>query len=254
MRKNFVKEKMRAGEPSFGVGFLWPSPETVEFCGHLGFEWLWLDLEHGGFDLQTLSQVVRAAEVSGLVPIGRLPQTDDPELVLRYMERGLMGIITSHTRSKEDIEFAVSAVKYPPVGMRSAGSLRSADWGLTQPFAEYCDASNRETMVMALVEDQEGIDNLDEILSVDGLDAVVIGFGDLSLTMGYPGQKSHPEVLAVGRAAQEKVLASDKALQVTVQDGEEARQWVKDGALLLRCSVQKILAKACTTWLQEARG
>ena len=121
MRKNFVKEKMQAGQPSFGIGIPWPSPELVEFCGYLGFEWLWIDVEHGAFDLQALSNIARAAEVSGMVPIARIPKTDDPEQILGYMETGMMGILTPHTKSREDAEFVVRAVKYPPIGMRSSG-------------------------------------------------------------------------------------------------------------------------------------
>src|SRR5690606_35645116 len=106
-------------------------------------------------------------------------------------------------------------------------------------------------LIMALVEDREGIDNLDEILSVDGLDAVVIGFGDLSLTMGYP--MNHPEVLKVGIPAQEKVLASGKALQVTVQDGQQAAEWIERGALMVRFTAHTLLANAARSWLDSAK-
>jgi 2-keto-3-deoxy-L-rhamnonate aldolase RhmA len=254
MRKNLVKQKIQAGQPSFGIGLPWPSPELAEFCGHLGFEWLWLDIEHGQYDLQTLSNIVRAAEVSGMVPIARMPKASDPEQILKYLETGILGIIGSHIRSKEDVEFLVRAVKYPPIGIRSASMMRPARWGVDLTQAEYYEAANRETMIMALVEEKEGIDNLAEILSVDELDAVVIGPGDLSLTLGYAGQYDHPEVAGLVKRAQGQVLASRKALQVTVHDGKSARQWVKDGALLIRCGVQHILAPACKSWLQAARG
>jgi 4-hydroxy-2-oxoheptanedioate aldolase len=253
MRTNRVKENLRAGKPSFGVGTLWSSPEVVEFCGYHGFDWLWIDLEHGAIDLHDLAHMVRAADASGMVAIGRLPQTRDPEVVLRYMETGLGGIITSHTHCKEDIEFAVRAIKYPPVGIRSAGVMRPANWGVGWPSAEYYAWANENTIVMALVEDQEGIENLDEILSVDGLDAVVIGYGDLSLTTGHPGNRYHPEVADLGKLGTQKVLASGVALQVTVQDGEGARKAVEDGALMIRCSIPSVLGAAVETWLDKAR-
>ena len=254
MRTNRVKENLQAGQPSFGVGTLWPSPEVVEFCGYHGFDWLWLDLEHGAFDLHNLAHVVRAADATGMVSIGRLPHTRDPEVVLRYMETGLGGIIVSHVHGKEDIEFAVQASKYPPVGIRSAGVMRPANWGVGWPSAEYYAWSNENTVVMALVEDREGIENLDEILSVPGLDAVVIGYGDLSLTTGHPGDRYHPEVAELGRIGTQKVLNSKVALQVTVQDGDGARKAVEEGALMVRCSIPSVLGAAMQSWLDRAKG
>lgn len=254
MRRNPIRERIRKGVPSFGIGTLWPSPELVEFCGFHGFDWLWMDLEHGAFDRQALSHTVRAAEVSGMVPIGRLPQTRDLELVLGFLETGVMGVITSHTHSREDVEFAVQAVKYPPLGKRSAGAMRPADWGVPQKGSEYYEVANQETLIMCLVEDMEGIDNLDDILRVKELDAVVIGPGDLSLTLGHPGQKDHPLVASTMKRAQEKVLASGKALQVTAQDPQAARRAVEEGALLVRCTVPSMLSPALKAWLQAVHG
>ena len=251
MRTNRIKQRIAAKTPSYGIGLLWPSPEIVDLVGALGFEWLWLDIEHGPFDLATLSHTVRAAEAGGMDTIIRLPRSRDPEAILPYLETGAMGVIMAHTQSAEDVEFAVSAIKYPPVGERSAGTMRGAGWGAESGFYEH---SNRETMVMALVEDEIGIANLDSILAVDGLDAVVIGYGDLSLTMGHPGNKGHPHVQEVGLAAQEKVLASDKALQVTAQDGDEAAQWIARGALMVRCTAVTILTAGLRPWLAKARA
>lgn len=253
MRKNMVKERLKRGEPSFGVGMLWPSPELVEMCGHLGFQWLWLDVEHGPFDLQLLSNVVRAAELSGMETIARVASTNNPADILKVLETGVTGIIYPHVTGKKDLEFVIDAVKYPPDGIRSAGYFRPTGWG---PLAgsDYYNRSNQETMVIALIEEIEGIQNIDEILAVEELDAVVIGFGDLALTQGHPGNKNHPDVYNPGTAAQKKVLSSNKALQVTVQDGKEAGEWVKKGALMLRCSLQQVLAQTLDQWLSLAQS
>lgn len=255
MRKNLVKEKIRAGQPTFGIGgspLL--SPDLVEFFGYLGFDWLFIDLEHYPVDLETLANVTRASEVAGIVPFARVPKTQDHELILRYLETGMMGIITSFSSTRQDIEFAVSAVKYPPLGCRSAGLMRGARWGVGQPSAEYYEAANRESMVIALVEEKEGVDNLDEILSVEGLDAACIAPADLSLTLGLPDQYDHPEVAKLLDQGRRKILASRKALMITVQDGDAAREWVKAGALMVRVKAQGLLASACETWLKKARG
>lgn len=252
MRQIATKRRLAAGEPSYGVGMLWPAPELVELCGHLGFDWLWLDLEHGAFDLQALTQVVRAAEATGMDTIGRVSHTRDRDQILRYLETGLSGIIFPHVTSAEDVRFAVDAVKYPPIGSRSAGLFRPGGWGPGARPGRYYDDANSQTIVMALIEEEEGVENLDEILSVEGLDAAVIGFGDLSLTMGHPGAKDHPDVQRVGGGGQERILASDVALQVTVQDGGEAKEWIDRGALMVRCSLQQVLAPALREWLVSA--
>lgn len=255
MRKNLVKAKIRAGQPSFGIGgspFL--SPDLVEFFGYVGFEWLFIDLEHYPVDLETLANITRASELAGIVPFARIPKTHDQELILRYLETGMMGIITSFSNCREDIEFAVRAVKYPPLGTRSAGLMRAARWGLGQPAPEYYEATNRETMVIALVEEKAGIENLDEILSVEGLDVACIAPADLSLTLGYPDQLDHPEVAELLKHGREKILASDKALMITVQDGDAARRWVEAGALMVRVKAQGLLASAAEAWLKKVRG
>jgi 4-hydroxy-2-oxoheptanedioate aldolase len=254
MRKNKVKSNLRAGIPSFGVGILWPSPELVEFCGFLGFDWLWIDLEHGQFDLQVLTNTIRAAELSAMIPVGRIQSTRDPSVVLKYLEAGLMGIIMPHVQKKEDIEFLVNSVKYPPEGIRSSGRMRVANWGITQSYEEHIETTNNGALIMALVEDKKGLANIDEILETDGLDAVVIGYGDLSMKMGYPGQKYHPEVLKLGHSAANKVLAHPKvALQVTAQKGDEAREWIKKGALMVRCGAPWIFEAAAKDWLVKAK-
>jgi len=226
----------------------------VEFFGYLGFDWFFLDLEHYPIDLETLADVVRASEVAGIVPIAKVPSQADPELILRYLETGLLGVMVAFTRCREDVERVVRAVKYPPFGTRSAGAHRPARWGIGLSAADYYEASNRETMVLALIEDKVGVDNLGEILTVEGLDGIDIGPGDLALTLGHPGEYDHPEVAELRDRAHEQVLASDKALVITVSDGTAAHHWAQKGALLVRCRAQILLASACQNWLQAARG
>jgi 4-hydroxy-2-oxoheptanedioate aldolase len=223
MRKNLVKDKIRNGKPAVGIGLLWDSPDLVEFCGYLGFNWIWLDGEHGRFNSYNLWDTIRASEVGGIIPIIRAP-TNDPKLFLNYFEAGMMGVIVPHVNTREDMATAVKAVKYPPLGERSSGAMRPARYALSDHRKDYFQRANEETMVIALIEEPEGIDNLDEILKVDGLDAVVIGYGDLSMNLGYPGEKEHPEVQKLGRRAREKIVNSDKWLQETVQDPVEARK------------------------------
>lgn len=251
MRSNGIRQRLNAGVPSFGAGLIWPSPEMAELCGGLGFDWLWLDLEHGPFDMASLSHTVRAAESTGMDTIARLPKTTDPGVILRVLETGVTGLIVPHVRGRADIDAVVSAAKYPPLGKRSAGTMRGPRWS---PVPDYFERVNADVMILALVEEVEGIENIDEILGVAELDGVVIGFGDLSVTMGHSGRRDHPDVLRIGTAAQEKVLAAGKILQVTTQDGADAAEWVRRGAQMVRCTPSKMLGSVCKSWIDKAKA
>lgn len=251
---NPIKDKIQSRQPSFGVGMLWPSPELVELFGALGFEWLWLDLEHGSFDLQALSNVVRAADATGMVTVGRLPKTRDAATLLRFAETGLRGVITPHVHTREDVEWVIDALRYAPRGSRSAGMMRASGWGFGSTSAAFYEEVNDQLLILALVEDVAGLEHIDEILKIDELDGVVIGFGDLSLELGRPGQKAHPELLALGDAAWRKVVESGKVLQVTAQTVDDVQRGLDAGALMLRCSAHAVIGGAAKGWLDGARA
>ena len=252
MRKNKVKEKISRGEPALGIGLLWGCPD-LEFCGYLGFDWIWLDGEHGRFSPYSLWDIARASEVGDIIPIIRAPQNDS-KLLLEYLEAGIMGVIIPQVRTKEDVVKAVNAAKYPPLGKRGSGAIRPAKYGLFSDQKDYFKKANEETMVIALVEDPVGIENLAEILLVEGLDAVVIGYSDLSMSMGHPGEPEHPDVRKVGKKAREMIVTSDKWLQETIQDPNNARKAVETGANLVRCSLTSLLRTGAQEYLEKARG
>lgn len=253
--KNPVKEKIRAGVPAVGMLVHWPSPEIVEISAHLGFDWVWIDLEHGTFDPYMMSHVNRAAEAAGIVSIARIPKTSQRSQILAYMETGFKGVLAAHTESRDDVQFIVDAVKYPPVGKRSAGAMRGAKWGLAASSADYYETSNQETLVMALVEEPVGIENIEEIVSVPELDAVMIGPGDLSLNLGLPGQINHPDTVRLREKAEAAVLKAGKALMViTYADLELGKQAVTERkALLPVCSSQGLLVGAARTYLETVK-
>jgi 2-keto-3-deoxy-L-rhamnonate aldolase RhmA len=166
-----------------------------------------------------------------------------------------MGVIAAHTTSKEDVELVVEAVKYPPLGSRSAGMMRSARWGINEWPANFYENSNRETMIIALVEEPEGIENLDEILSVPELDGVFIGPGDLSLAMGHPGDYDNPDVRALRKQGESRILESGKTLMTIVYgDGSAAQQAVRDGARMVFVTSRYLLGTVSRQWLEGARG
>jgi len=247
-----IRNKLGAGEPIFGAGITWPSPELAELFGQLGFDWLWVDLEHGRFDLNDLAHVVRAAEAAGLFVVGRVPRGDEAQL-LRYAETGIEGFLCAHIEAPADIDAVVRTLKYPPVGQRSAGRARTGrPDDVDGP--QYYQRINRDLLIIGLVESLPGIKNLQGILAHDQLDGVSIGFADLSFDMGFTGNRDHIEVQTLGGSAARQVVESGKVWQVIADTADEAEQAVEAGALMIRLNARSVLSRAAQGWLDRAKA
>lgn len=187
MRTNRTKAKLKAGEIAIGCAVSFPSAHTVELIGALGFDYVFIDAEHGSMDVSQVEDMVRAAELYDLTPIARVPANSYHD-ILRFMDRGVMGVVVPHISSKADAEAAVYAAKYYPLGERGSftGGRLSAFGTEGLSPKEYYDRVNRETMVLALIESREGVENIEEIASVPEIDVVNIGPSDLSQSLGVP--------------------------------------------------------------------
>src|SRR6185436_15695600 len=197
-RKNTLKQKLREGKPAFGVMITFPSPPIVEMLGYMGFDWVLIDNEHGSVTVDTSEDMIRAAELTGIAPIVR-PVVNRPDSIAPFLDRGAWGVQVPHVNTREEAEAAVAACKYFPDGERGSFSRgRPAEYGMggvtTQ---EYFAKANANTLVCLMLEEVVAISNIAEIVRVKGVDVLFIGSGDLSQSMGHPGQQAHPEVQAV---------------------------------------------------------
>ena len=198
MQENTLKQKLEAGQAVFGVMLTFPAAPIVEMLGGLGFEWILLDNEHGSITMDNSEDLVRAAELSGIAPIVR-PIANKPEFIAPYLDRGAWGVQVPHVNTAAEAAAAVDAVKYHPEGHRgifSRGRPANYGYGFTGTTADYVKDANRNTLVCLMLEEVEAINNLEELVTVAGVDVFFIGSGDLSQSMGYPGQQTHPEVQA----------------------------------------------------------
>ena len=212
VRPNTTRAKLAAGQAVVGPLLSFNSPELVEFCGHIGFDFVLIDAEHNLLGPEPCQHLVRAAESGGLTPLVRVPR-NEPSTILGYLETGAQGVVVPHVRSTADAQAAVRAVKYPPQGQRSAaGASRPANYGLTQSAADYFRAANAETLVIPLIEERAGFEHLEDIGAVPGVDLLFLGDGDLAMDMGYPGLRDHPEVRGVVDDAVRRGLAAGLAL------------------------------------------
>lgn len=196
---NPLKAKLAADDCILGLFVQSPSPDNVEIAAAAGFDYVIIDQEHGSFGMAETVAMIRAAEAAGICPVVRVPDRDAANL-RRAAEAGAMGLYVPDVRTAEQARAAIAAVRFKSGsngGLRgacpTARSARpgNADW---QGFVEW---SNHNVMVCILVESQEGLDNLDAILAVPGIDTVILGRFDLWHEKGLPGDRYNPEINAI---------------------------------------------------------
>jgi len=210
VRHNLLKQKLASGGIVYGVMVQSPDADLVEMLGLAGFDWILIDAEHGSINENDAAAMARACELANTTAVIR-PPGNHAEAIMRFMDRGIQGVQVPHVNTADEARAAVAAVKYHPLGHRGiTSSSRSASFGFRESISDHVGLSNDETFVCVMIEEQEGVDNLDEIMSVEGVDVFFVGGGDLAQTMGYPGKKNHPAVQAVVVAAIERIVAAGK--------------------------------------------
>ncbi len=186
MRTNTTKAKLAEGKVVYGAIVSRFAPDIVEIFGAIGFDFVMIDCEHGPMNLDQVEHMVRAAESFDITPITRIPNHEE-STILRYLDRGVQGIIVPHINTKEDAESVAQSAHYYPDGRRGmAGSGRAHDYGMGG--ADSTLFVNSQVLVVPMCEETEAVDNLDAILSVSGIDVVHVAASDLGQSMGNPGR------------------------------------------------------------------
>lgn len=210
MRVNRVKRKIKAGRKTYGVSFTFKSLPLVDVVGNLGFDYIFIEAEHGFFSLPDIEEMVLMADAKGMTTLARVPNIR-ASTILQFLDRGVLGITGPHIASKENAEALVQGCRFAPRGVRSFFPSKYADYALPDSVPEYMAKANEEVLVVALLEDQSALEDLDEILSVKGLDVATIGHFDLSQSMGEPGNPEHPRVAEAMEDARDRIRASNVA-------------------------------------------
>lgn len=177
--KNLLKEKLKSGKIVTGTFVGLGHPDVTEMLSRMGFDWLLLDAEHGPLSLETMQIMMQAMNGTKCTPIVR-PPWNDFVIIKRVLDIGAQGVLIPWVNSKEEAELAVKACKYPPEGIRGWGPRRAA---LFDP--DYWKTANNEILISVQIETGKALQNLDEILSVEGVDACYIGPYDLSNNLGF---------------------------------------------------------------------
>jgi len=252
MKPNRMKEKLRAGEPAFGVSVMIPSPQLVEMLGACGFDWVLLDCEHGTLTLESVELMTMAAEAAGITPIAR-PVSNSPAHILQVLDRGAAGVQVPHVRNAAEARAAVSAVKYHPLGSRSlAAGTRAAAYDAHGSMADHVRSANEQTLIAAQIEDREALEHLDEILRVDDIDVFFIGPSDLSQSMGHPGNPKAPEVASAINDCLARIRAAGRVSGMPAT-AEQVGEALAKGARYIYTHVPKLIAASARAYFEVAR-
>lgn len=230
MRTNALKARLRQGSAVVGTIVQIPHPLVVEACGRAGFDFVILDMEHGAMPSDRLPDLIRAAEGAGVTPLVRVSE-NRASFILQALDQGSHGIVVPAVDSSEDAQAAVDAAKYAPLGRRGyCSAVRSA--GLTGD-PEAMARANAETMVIPLIESQAGVEAFEEIVDTPGVDVAFIGPGDLSHSLGVPGQLTHPLVQEVVQHLLTTASRRGRWVGVHVKRPEDAARYAGLGARFL---------------------
>jgi len=238
--KNFVKEKIKKGEKTIGSWLCLAHPSIAEIMAKAGFDWIVIDMEHTTITVADIEPLIQVIEANGVAPLVRLP-SNDPILAKRVMDIGAYGIVVPNINSKEEAEKAVRSIKYPPQGMRGVGLYRAQEFGST--FDKYISSVNDQSIVIVQIESKEGVENLEEIVKVGGVDGVFIGPYDLSCSLGVPGQLDHDLVIEARQKVVDITKKSGKALGIHVVPPvvDEVNKRVEEGYNFIAYSTDAIV-------------
>ncbi len=236
MRENSVKRSLKEGKLQLGCGFgNFRSAEIPKILAAAGLQWAFVDTEHGNFDLETVNDICRVANLVNLCPIVRVADFQY-SLVARALDCGAGGIIFPRTEDPAQLAKAISWTIYPPAGIRGYGlAPNNADYEpLT--FTQLIDHYNANLMRVVQIESVRAVEAIDEILSVPGFDTVMIGPADLSISLGVPGNMDHPKMISTIELIRDACIRHGIIPGLHTRSNAMARYWRERGMLFLGCS------------------
>lgn len=248
---NAFKHAIAAGKPQIGLWSSIPSSYTVEVIAGAGFDWILLDTEHSPNDLESVVTQLQASLAYPCSPIVRVPWNDQV-VIKRYLDAGTQTILIPFVSTAEEAKAAVSYTRYPPKGVRGVGgTTRATRFGRVRDYTKHVE---RELCVLVQVETKQGLDQIEAICAVDGIDGVFIGPADLHASLGFTGEMSNDTVLPQIDEAIRRIRAAGKAPGVLTPVESLARRWLDCGALFVAVGADLgILARGAEALAQKFR-
>ena len=255
VRENKVKQKLKNGEVVIGTFVKTTDPSVVEILGNTGMDFFVIDSEHVSYNPETITNLVRASDLTGIVPIVRVKEATAVN-IMQALDTGALGYHAPNVDTPEQAEIAVSAGRYAPLGNRGfAPTHRAANYGMMDK-QEYIDKANKEILTILHCETMEAVKNLDEILKQEELDVIFIGPMDLSQSLGREvmGQRNHPKLLENIDLIIDKVRKAGKAVGTVAGTPEMAKELIEKGVQYIPMSSdQGMIAGMAKKFVQEMK-
>lgn len=247
MRGNRIKQKLQAGQVATVLGGHTNSTDTIDFFGPSGFDGFWLEGEHGAVTWDRIDDMARACDLWGISSVLRV-YSDEPWVIYRALDRGVNSIVVPHVNTREQAEKVVQAAKFGPIGQRGIfGSRRS--YGVP----DYFEHANDEILVIVLIEELRAVENLSEILKVDGIDVFMVAAGDLSQSMGYVMQMDHPKVQETIDGAIRQIVAAGRTAGALGLNEPMLARNLKSGARFFMATYDSWLRTASAQYLEQLK-
>lgn len=227
---NPLREALRHGGPQIGLLCNLASGYALEVTAGAGFDWMLVDSEHSPADLENVLHQLQVLAAYPTAPVVRVPW-NDMVAIKRYLDIGAQSLLIPYVETVEQARSAVASTRYPPDGVRGVAlATRASGFGR---FPGYAPTAHEEIFVIAQIESRMGLDNLEAIAGVEGIDALLIGPSDLHAAFGHVGESTNPEIVEVIDDAISRIVAADRTAGVFAPAEDLARRWIEIGAALV---------------------
>lgn len=250
MIENRVKERLLEGETVLGCFVRSPDATFAEYVASCGWDFLVFDEEHGSVGRGDVANLARACERRSVTPIVRV-SSGDTALVLRCLDGGAAGLHFPWISDADQARRAVSATRYGPLGRRGLAGNRATDWSVT---TEATARANRSTLVVVQIETKEGVDNIEDVCSVEDVDVIFVGPTDLSQSLGVPGEYAHPLVVEAMETVAAAARTSGKVFGLFAGTPEAALRGMEMGARYIATGVEAVVGPAMVSFIQAMSG
>jgi len=241
MRTNTTRERLAKGEVVYGCGLqVYRAPEIPRAFAAAGFDYVFIDMEHGSFNLETAHDMIVACKLAGITPIVRVGEVQYT-LCARLLDQGAQGIILPRVEDPKVLAEALAWLRFPPLGIRGFGINPTLVDYEARTMPEIIEHQNRETLSVVQFETVRAVERADELLSLKGLDVVMIGPADLSISLGIPGQFDNPLLIRAVDKVIERCLAHGVVPGIQTRGIAMAKMWVERGMRFVGVAAEHVL-------------
>jgi 2-keto-3-deoxy-L-rhamnonate aldolase RhmA len=247
MKPNPVKRLLQQGGTVIGseISRL-RSADVARIYATAGFDFVFIDMEHSSFNLETVADMIQSARYWNIVPVVRVPQAEYA-YVARVLDAGAQGVIVPRVNTPREVEQIASWVRYPPHGVRGFACTTSQVGAELVEAGDFIAHNDRESLLVIQIERREAVENLVDMLSIDGVDVACLGLMDLTVDMGIPGDVRHPRAVEAIERLLEVTRQRNMAAGIITADLDLVHTWAARGVRFISYATEEILLQQAAT-------